>query len=108
MKLDKVGKVDIKDNVFVGHGAIVLPDVTIGPNAIIAAGAVVTRDVPENSIVAGVPARVIGSLNEHVKKLEAETKTLPWFDLIQSREGGYDAAMEPVLKNKRIKFFFDS
>ena len=105
-KLDKVGKVDIRDNVFVGHGAIVLPNVTIGPNAIVAAGAVVTKDVPENSIVAGVPARVIGSLSEHVEKLEAETKTLPWYEIINAREGGFDAKLEPILKEKRVNFFF--
>ena len=46
-KLDRVGKVDFRDNVFVGHGAIILPNVTIGPNAIVAAGAVVSKNVPE-------------------------------------------------------------
>lgn len=105
-KLDKVGKVDIRDNVFIGHGAIVLPNVIIGPNAIVAAGAVVTRDVPENSIVGGVPARVIGTLSDHVNKLEAETKNLPWFDLIESRAGGFDASLEPALKKQRVKHFF--
>lgn len=106
MKLDKVGKVDIKDNVFIGHGAIVLPNITIGPNVIVAAGAVVTKDVPENSIVAGVPARVIGSLDEYVKKIELETKNLPWYELIQSRDGGFDVKLEPALKKERVKFFF--
>ena len=42
VKLDAVGKIDIRDNVFVGYGAIILRGVTIGPNAIVAAGAVVT------------------------------------------------------------------
>lgn len=107
VKLDKVGKVDIRDNVFIGHGAIVLPNVIIGPNAIVAAGAVVTKNVPENSIVAGVPARVIGSLDEYVKKLEFETKNLPWYELIQSREGGFDAKLEPDLKKERVKYFFN-
>lgn len=44
---------------FVGAGAIILPGVTVGDNSIIGAGAVVTKDVPSNSIVAGNPARVI-------------------------------------------------
>jgi acetyltransferase-like isoleucine patch superfamily enzyme len=47
VKLDAVGKIDIRDNVFIGLNAIVLPNVTIGPNAIVGAGAVVTRDVAE-------------------------------------------------------------
>ena len=57
--LDSVGFIDIKDNCFIGHGAIVMPRVTIGPDAIVAAGAVVTQNVPPHTIVAGVPARVI-------------------------------------------------
>ncbi len=106
LKLDKVGKVDIKDNVFIGHGAIVLPNVTIGPNAIVAAGAVVTKDVPENSIVAGVPARVIGSMREYANKIELETKSLPWYELINARRGSFDPISEPTLKKQRVKYFF--
>lgn len=48
-KLDSVGKTDIRDNCFIGHGSILMPDLTIGPNSIVAAGAVVTKDVPPNS-----------------------------------------------------------
>lgn len=51
--------VAIRDNVWVGAGAIILPNVTIGSGSVIAAGAVVTKSVPENSVVAGVPAKLI-------------------------------------------------
>jgi acetyltransferase-like isoleucine patch superfamily enzyme len=44
----------------IGSNATILPNLTIGENAIVAAGAVVTRDVPANTIVAGVPAKVVG------------------------------------------------
>ena len=54
------GKVVIEDYVFVGPRAIILPGVTIGNGAVIAAGAVVTKDIPPMSIVGGVPAKVIG------------------------------------------------
>jgi acetyltransferase-like isoleucine patch superfamily enzyme len=53
--------VHIGNDVWIGASAIVLPGVTIGPGAVVAAGAVVTHDVPERAIVAGVPAKVVGS-----------------------------------------------
>ncbi len=49
----------VGDNVWIGMGAKILPGVTIGDNAVIAAGAVVNRDVASNSVVAGVPAKFI-------------------------------------------------
>jgi len=52
--------VQIGDYVFIGPRAVILPGVKIGKGAIVAAGAVVTKDVPENMIVGGVPAEVIG------------------------------------------------
>ncbi len=51
--------IHLKRNVWVGAGAIILPGVTIGENAIVGAGSVVTKDVPANTIAGGVPAKVI-------------------------------------------------
>ena len=53
------GGVRVKNSATVGIGAVVLDDLIIGQNAIIGAGAVVTRDVPDNAVVAGVPAKII-------------------------------------------------
>lgn len=53
----------IKRNVWIGINATVLADVTIGENSIVSAGAVVTKDVPPNVIVAGVPAKIIRQIN---------------------------------------------
>jgi acetyltransferase-like isoleucine patch superfamily enzyme len=106
VKLDSVGKIDIGDNVFIGYGAIILPNVTISSNAIVAAGAVVTQDVAEGDIVAGVPARPIGRVEDLVKKLQAQTQSLPWADLINSREGGFDPAIEPELVELRVSYFY--
>lgn len=52
----------VKLNAWIGAGATVLPGVTVGENAIVAAGAVVTADVPANTVVAGIPARVIRTI----------------------------------------------
>lgn len=54
----------IKRKAWIGAAATILPGVTVGENAIVAAGAVVSRDVPDNTIVGGVPAKVIKSINE--------------------------------------------
>ncbi len=56
--------VTIGKNVWIGSNAVILPGVTVGGGSIIGAGAVVTKDVPENSIAVGVPARVTGSTEQ--------------------------------------------
>jgi acetyltransferase-like isoleucine patch superfamily enzyme len=52
----------IKRNAWIGAGATILPGVTIGENSIVAAGAVVNKDVPDNAIVGGIPAKFIKSI----------------------------------------------
>jgi acetyltransferase-like isoleucine patch superfamily enzyme len=106
VKLDAVGKIDIGNNVFIGHGATVLRGVTIGDNCVIAAGAMVTKDVPPNSVVGGVPARHICSTEALVQRLQRESEAQPWFDLIRQRDGGYDAALEPELRRLRLQHWF--
>jgi acetyltransferase-like isoleucine patch superfamily enzyme len=54
--------VTIEDDVWIGANAVVLPGVRIGTHAVVAAGAIVTKDVPPHSLVAGVPAKVIKQL----------------------------------------------
>lgn len=68
------GKIEIHDNVYVGADVIINMGVTIGSNVIIAAGAIVTHDIPDNSVVAGVPAKVIGSYDEAMAKHKEYSK----------------------------------
>lgn len=68
------GKIIIEDNCNIGTNAIILPNVTIGRNSMVAAGAVVTKDVPPNSIVGGNPAKVIGNVEQYFSKVKETWK----------------------------------
>ena len=57
------GHIHIKKNAWIGAGATILPGVTVGENAVVAAGAVVSKEVPANTIVGGIPAKIIKSIN---------------------------------------------
>ncbi|QJP07256.1 acyltransferase [Pseudomonas multiresinivorans] len=67
----------IKDHAWIGARAILLPGVTVGEGAVVAAGAVVTRPVPDYTVVGGVPAKIIGERN---RDLTYKTKFSPYFD----------------------------
>lgn len=58
------------NNVYVGNNVLFMPGVIIGDNVIIGAGAVVTRNIPSNSVAVGVPARVIKSADEYLEKVK--------------------------------------
>lgn len=73
--LDKGGGVDIKDHAWIATHALILPNVCIGRGAVVAAGSVVTSDVPDFTIVAGIPARPIGLRN---KELNYVLDYRPW------------------------------
>lgn len=69
------GKVKIGNNVFIGMHSTILKGVTIGDNVIIGANSLVNKDIPENSVVAGNPAKVICNLDEyHEKRLKLQVK----------------------------------
>ncbi|MBS1532533.1 MAG: sugar O-acetyltransferase [Bacteroidetes bacterium] len=56
-------QVVIKKNAWIGAGATILPGVTVGENAVVAAGAVVNKDVPANTVVGGIPAKIIKTID---------------------------------------------
>lgn len=63
----------VGDNVYIGNNVIILPGVKIGNNVVIGAGAIVSRDIPDNSVAVGVPARVIKTADEYLEKLKRES-----------------------------------
>ena len=75
----KIGRVTIGNKVFIGAESVVLPGVTIGNNVIIGANSTVTHDIPENSVAAGSPARVICSLDAYLAKEKARMEIAPCY-----------------------------
>ena len=81
-----MGTIEIFDNVAIGSDTTILFNTKIGPNAIVAAGSVVTKDVPEGVIVGGNPAKVIGYVDDLIekrkKKVNAPINTDRFEDII--------------------------
>lgn len=68
----------IKRNAYIGSGALILPGVTVGENSIVGAGAVVTSNVPARSVVLGVPAKVVGTVDEKVANFLSRRGLFLW------------------------------
>lgn len=71
--LDITSHITIGDNVYIGNNVLILPGVTIGNNVIVGAGSVVSKSIPDDSVVVGVPAKVIESFEEYF--IKAKTKS---------------------------------
>jgi acetyltransferase-like isoleucine patch superfamily enzyme len=69
--IEVVEPIIVGNNVFIGLGSIILPGVHIGNNCVIGAGSVVNRDIPSNSVAAGCPAKILGSIDEYREKIRA-------------------------------------
>lgn len=65
--------ITVGSNVYFGNNVIVLPGVNIGNNVVVGAGAVVTKDIPDNVVIGGVPARVIKTADEYLEKIKRES-----------------------------------
>ncbi len=74
---EKMDCIRIGDNVFIGSGTRILGGVSVGSNVIIGANTLVIRDIPDNSVVAGIPAAVISTFDEYMEKRRAETPYPP-------------------------------
>ena len=64
MKMAQAKPVNIGNDVWIGGNCVILPGINIGNNVIIAAGSVVTKDIPDNTLVAGIPAKKLRELEK--------------------------------------------
>lgn len=71
--LDITKRINVGNNVFIGLGALILPGVTIGNNCVIGAYSVVTKDVPDGTIVGGNPAKIIKKTREYLEKAKQDS-----------------------------------
>ena len=87
--INSSGKVTIGNNVRTGYNVTILKGVTIGDNCFIAAGSMVTKSMPSNSIIGGVPARVLCSLDDYYqrRKCQCVTEAFEYANSIEDRFG---------------------
>lgn len=78
--IDVIAPITIGNNVFVGVNSIILPGVSIGDNCIVGAGSIVSRSIDSGMVVAGGPARPIGTIDEYWEKVQSKAlfvRTMP-------------------------------
>ena len=102
--LDKVGPITLKENCFVGAYSILLPNTSVGKNSILAAGSVLTKNIPDNEVWGGNPARFIMTTDEYARKTIEKNVQMkyPWID-----ENGIIEKNHALLIKQRQQFYFD-
>ena len=100
----RLGTVNIGNNVFVGASSIILPGVNIGNNVVIGAGSVVSRDIPDNCVAVGSPAKIICSYDEFIIRKKEEMDKNPIFDESYTlRNPNFSDEMKNEMKEKLKK-----
>ncbi len=70
-RYQRFAPIQVGSHVFIGVNTIIMPGVNIGSNVVIGAGSVVTKDIPDNSVAIGVPAKVVSSFEDYQAKIQA-------------------------------------
>jgi len=94
----KFGSVSIGRKTFIGMGSIILPGVIIGENVIIGAGSVVTKNIPDNSVAFGNPAKIIESTSDFIKRHSINMETLPVFNHDWTLKSGITENEKKIMK----------
>ena len=105
--LERIGCICVKDNVFIGSGTRILYGTVIGKNVIIGSDSLVNKDIPDNSVYAGVPARFICTFDEYVQKAkqysERTRNSLGIDKITQVDDALADKAFREFVKEKGIQ-----
>lgn len=96
----KVGRVNIGDNVFIGAGSIILPNVSIGDNCIIGAGSVVTKSFGNGLVIAGNPAKVINETDSYLIKNKQLMNNSVIYDEKWTFRNGINTKMKEQMKEE--------
>lgn len=91
---DSVGSIKFGDNIFIGAGAIVLPNVSICSNVIVGAGAIVSKSIEEEGVYVGSPLRKVSSFDTYVSRLEKQVSLYPWKELLKARNENRESLKE--------------
>ena len=95
---DTFGKIIIGDYVYIGSGAKILPGCIVGDNVLIAAGSVVTKSIPSNVVVAGNPAKIIGSIDEYIQRNLQYNTNSKYMNYIEKKSYYYHCRKKNLLK----------
>lgn len=99
MGYTKIGRVEIGDEVFIGVGSIILPNVHIGNRVIVGAGTIVSKDLPDDCIAVGNPMRIISNIDDSLEKHKMRMNEENIFALKTSYSDSEKDVMKKVLEN---------
>jgi len=105
----RAAKVEIKENCIISVNAIILPGVTIGPNVLVTAGAVVNKDIPPDSCVAGVPARYYGKFSDYIayhNKKIAQDYVFERIEMIKDKETFKKEKNKMIAEAKKREIYY--
>lgn len=100
----KIKNVCIGNRVFIGASSIILPGVTIGNDVIIGAGSVVTKDIPDNTVFAGNPAKFITSTNLYIEQERKKMNAENCFDSTYSESQNVSIDKKDLIKQAAKKY----
>lgn len=102
-EVDKVGPIILHENSFIGAETMIMPNCSVGKNSVVAARSLVSKNIPDNEVWGGVPAKFIMTTEEYANKVLANSKKYPWkYD----SEGNFLSIPESEKVLLRQKYFF--